>query len=118
MDRFETPVGKQLQFQLVVSAEVLKLWGKGEWCQIPATVQLLKTLERRQAETEKGFLDLSETTYHWAHDLMVRVSRSRFPHALTLSAFYRETWFSGAAANLCVAWFNRVFYSPHAYFRR
>ncbi|KAM5544703.1 hypothetical protein V8D89_001601 [Ganoderma adspersum] len=34
------------------------------------TMQLLNTLERRQAETEKGFLDLSETMYHWAHDFM------------------------------------------------
>ncbi|PIL32262.1 cytochrome P450 [Ganoderma sinense ZZ0214-1] len=41
------------------------------------TVQLLKTLEQRQAETEKGFLDFSETMYHWAHDFMARILHLR-----------------------------------------
>ncbi|KAI1783613.1 cytochrome P450 [Ganoderma leucocontextum] len=34
------------------------------------TVQLLKTMERRQSETRAGFLDLYETMYHWSYDFM------------------------------------------------
>ena len=76
------------------------------------TVQLLKTLERRQAATEKGFLDLSEAMYHWAHDFMVRIVRVCFEFSvsrvLSLNMLYRETWSSEAATNLCVARSSRA----------
>ena len=38
-------------------------------------MQLLKTMERRQSESRDGFLELSKTMYHWAHDFMVRIVR-------------------------------------------
>nr|VWP01008.1 Cytochrome P450 monooxygenase AKT7 (EC (AK-toxin biosynthesis protein 7) [Ganoderma boninense] len=34
------------------------------------TVQLLMTLEHRQAESSTGFVDLYETIYHWAYEFM------------------------------------------------
>ena len=51
------------------------------------TVQLLKTLVRRQAESGQGFVDLAEAMYHWAHDFMVRVTR--VPFRLTTSSVDR-----------------------------
>ncbi len=36
------------------------------------TVELLMCMERRQLESKTAYVNLAETMYHWAHDVMVR----------------------------------------------
>lgn len=35
------------------------------------TFELLACMERRQAESAKGCVDMTDTFYHWSHDFMV-----------------------------------------------
>lgn len=35
------------------------------------TFELLACMERRQAESAKGCVDMTDTLYHWSHDFMV-----------------------------------------------
>ena len=75
-------------------------------------MQLLKTLERRQAETGTGFLDLYETVYHWAYDFMVRVL-----HLLSIISTYFQPYPKGdmvfGGRSKIVRCLVELFGSPH-----
>lgn len=43
------------------------------------TVELLECIERRQSESEVGFLDIKEAFSHWAFDFTVCTSPSTVP---------------------------------------